>query len=164
MLYNFPLLTYAAKGRMHLQKALELRPVDEDLNVNVVYAYLAQWDRLSGVEREFVYAVVARNLETDANFFPRVMALWRREFKDSARLKDIFTENKDLWAKLFRYFPVLKSRLFPFFPRLFDQTHFQRSSSSFKAKTRASRRCFIQESPSLLKADKSESVRSRLYG
>jgi hypothetical protein len=35
--------------------------------------------------------------------------------------------------------------------------------ASLKAKTRALRRCFIQELPSLLKADKSESGRSRLY-
>ena len=107
MLYNYPLLTYAAKGRTYLRKALEMRPVDEDLNVNVIYAYLAQWDRLSAAERDFVYAAVARNLETDANFFPRVLALWTSEFKDSAKLKAIFSENKDLWAKLARYFPVL---------------------------------------------------------
>jgi tetratricopeptide (TPR) repeat protein len=107
MLYNFPLLTYAARGRAYLRKALELRPVDEDLNVNVVYAYLAQWNRLSGVERDFVFERVASNLEMEANFFPRVLALWMNEFKDSAKLKDIFSENEDLRAKLARFFPVL---------------------------------------------------------
>lgn len=49
--------------------------MDEDLNVNVIYAYLAQWDRMRAAERDFVYAAVARNLETDPNFFPRVLAL-----------------------------------------------------------------------------------------
>jgi hypothetical protein len=107
MLYNYPLLTYAAKGRVYLRTALEMRPVDEDLNVNVTYVYLAQWDRLSDAEKDFVYAAVARNLETDTNFFPRVLALWTSEFKDSARLKAIFSDNQDLWAKLARYFPVL---------------------------------------------------------
>ena len=107
MLYNFPLLTYAARGRAYLRKALELRPVDEDLNINVVYAYLAQWDRLSGVERDFAFERVACNLEMEANFFPRVLALWINEFKDSAKLKDIFFENRGVWAKLARFFPVL---------------------------------------------------------
>ena len=106
MLYNYPLLTYAAKGRAYLRKALEMRPVEEDLSVNVVYAYLAQWDKLSAAEKYFVYATVARNLETAPNFLPRVLALWTSEFKDSARLKAIFSENKDLWAKLARFFPV----------------------------------------------------------
>ena len=106
MLYNYPLLTYAAKGRTYLRKALEMRPVDEDLNVNVLYAYLAQWDRLGAAERDFVYAAVGRNLETDANFFPRVLALWTSEFKDSPKLRAIFSENQDLWPKLSRFFPV----------------------------------------------------------
>jgi len=107
MLYNYPLLTYAAKGRTYLSRALEMRPVDKDLNVNVIYAYLAQWDRLNAVERDFVYAAMARNLETDENFFPRIMALSMSDFKDSPRLKAIFSENKDLWEKLARFFPVL---------------------------------------------------------
>ena len=106
MLYNYPLLTYAAKGRAYLRKALEMRPVDEDLNGNVTYAYLAQWDRLNAAERDFVYATVARNLDTDLNFFPRILALWMSDFKDSPRLKAIFSENKDLWPKLARFFPV----------------------------------------------------------
>jgi len=106
MLYNYPLLTYAAKGRAYLRKALEMRPVDEDLNVNLTYAYLAQWDRLSDAEKDFVYAAVGRNLETDANFFPRVLSLWTSEFKDSAKLKAVFFENKDLWPKLARFFLV----------------------------------------------------------
>ena len=107
MLYNYPLLTYAAKGRAYLRKALEMRLVDEDLNVNVIYAYLAQWDRLSAAEKDFVYAAVGRNLETDPNFFPRVLALWTSEFKDSAKLKAVFSENSDLWPELVRFFPVL---------------------------------------------------------
>jgi len=106
MLYNYPLLTYAAKGRAYLRKALEMRPVDEDLNVNVTYAYLAQWDRLSAAEKDFVYASVDRNLETDPNFFPRVLALWTSEFKDSAKLKAAFSGNQGLWPKLARFFPV----------------------------------------------------------
>jgi len=106
-LYNYPLLTYAAKGRTYLSRALEMRPVDKDLNVNVIYAYLAQWDRLNAVERDFVYAAMARNLETDENFFPRVLALWTSDFKDSAKLKAIISDNQNLWAKLAHFFPAL---------------------------------------------------------
>ena len=106
MLYNYPLLTYAAKGRTYLREALERRPVDEDLNVNIIYAYLAQWDRLGEVEKDFAYAAVARNLETDKNFFPRVLALWMSEFKDSAKLKAVFSAHQDVWPKLARFFPV----------------------------------------------------------
>jgi hypothetical protein len=106
MLYNFPLLTYAAKGRTYLRKALEMRPVDRDLNVNVTYAHLAQWDRLSAQEKDFTYAVVSQNLEGDANYFPQVLALWMSEFKDSPKLRTIFFEHSDLWPKVARFFPV----------------------------------------------------------
>jgi len=106
MLYNFPLLTYAVRGRDYLRKALEMRPADEDLNVNITYMFLVQWDRLSAAERNFVYDVVARNLETNANFFPRALALWTSEFKDSAKLKVVFSENSDLWPSVARFFPA----------------------------------------------------------
>ncbi|MGB7297263.1 MAG: hypothetical protein WBC70_16905 [Candidatus Aminicenantales bacterium] len=106
MLYNYPLLTYAAKGRTYLRKALEMRPVDPGLNVDVIYAYLAQWERLSAAERDFIYAAVARSLENDAMFFPRILALWKGESKSPDRLKAIFSENSGLWAKLAGFFPA----------------------------------------------------------
>ena len=106
ILYNFPLLTYATKGRTYLRKAVDIRPLDKDLNVNVIHAYLAQWDKLSAAERDFVYAAVSRNLETNVHFFPRLLALWMSEYKDSGKMKAIFSENNDLWPKLARFFPV----------------------------------------------------------
>jgi hypothetical protein len=106
MLYNYPLLTYAARGREYLRKALEMRPVDGDLNVNVTYAFLAQWERLSAAEKGFALAAVSRNLETDKGFFPRFLALWMREFKDSPKLEAIFAGSKDLWPKVEPFFPV----------------------------------------------------------
>jgi hypothetical protein len=38
---------------------------------------------------------------------PRVLALWRSEFKDSAKLKAVFSENSDLWPRVARFFPAL---------------------------------------------------------
>ena len=84
-----------------------MRRVDEALTFTFIYASPARGDRLGEAEKDFAYAAVARNLETDENFFPRIMALWMSDFKDSPRLKAIFSENKDLWAKTARFFPVL---------------------------------------------------------
>jgi len=106
MLYNYPLLTYAARGREYLRKALETRPVDEDLNVNVTYVFLVQWDRLSAAEKAFVEERLLRNLAASENFFPRVLALWLAEFKSVEKLKDILAENSEVWAKTARFFPV----------------------------------------------------------
>jgi hypothetical protein len=106
MLYNYPLLTYAARGREYLRRALEMRPVDGDLNVYVTYVFLAQWQRLSAAEKDFVLAAVSRNLETDKGFFPRFLALWMREFKDSPKLEAIFFEDENIWPKVARFFPA----------------------------------------------------------
>jgi hypothetical protein len=105
MLYNYPLLTYAARGREYMRKALEMRPVDEDLNVNVTYVFLVQWDRLSGAEKAFIEARILRNLEASGNFFPRLLSLWLEEFKNADRLKDILAENDEIWTKVARYLP-----------------------------------------------------------
>jgi tetratricopeptide (TPR) repeat protein len=104
MLYNFPLLTYASKARQYFNKALELRPLDEELNVNVVYIYLTQWDILSHVERAFVFEAVTRNLENNESFFPQVKKLWVDEFGDVERLKAIFANDPNFWPKISRYF------------------------------------------------------------
>lgn len=104
MLYNYPLLTYAGKGRNYLRKAIELRPADEFLNVSVIYLYLAQWDRLSSAEKSFVYESVKRNLESHEYAFPQIKNLWVEEFGNAVKLKEIFIENKGLWEKLSRFF------------------------------------------------------------
>jgi hypothetical protein len=105
MLYNYPLLTYAARGREYMRKALEMRPVDEDLNVNVTYVFLVQWDRLSEVEKAFIEARILRNLEASENFFPRLLSLWLEEFKDANRLRDILAQNGEIWAKVAHFLP-----------------------------------------------------------
>ena len=106
MLYNYPLLTYAARGREYLRKAVEMRPVDEDLNVNVIYVFLVQWDRLSAVEKTFVEERLLRNLAATENFFPRLLSLWLAEFKSLDGLKNILAEDDEVWAKASRFFPA----------------------------------------------------------
>jgi hypothetical protein len=106
MLYNYPLLTYAARGREYMRRALAMRTVDEDLNVNITYVYLVQWDRLSVVEKRFIERRMVRNLSASENFFPRILALWLAEFKGVDRLKNILAEDREVWGKVARFFPA----------------------------------------------------------
>ncbi|MFZ2054921.1 MAG: hypothetical protein WAU81_12095 [Candidatus Aminicenantales bacterium] len=106
MLYNYPLLTYAVRGREYLRKALGMRPVDEDLNVNATYVFLVHWDRLGAAEKDFIEERLLRDLSASDNFFPRVLALWLAEFKGVEKLKDILAENNEAWAKTARFFPA----------------------------------------------------------
>lgn len=47
MLTNYPLLTYAEKGRAYFRKALEFAPANEFLNLTVLVTHMAQSDDLT---------------------------------------------------------------------------------------------------------------------
>lgn len=83
-----------------------MRPADEDLEVNVSYVFLVQWDRLAAAEKAFIEERLLRSLASGGNFFPRILTLWLAEFKSLERLKSILAENTRLWAKVGRFFPA----------------------------------------------------------
>jgi len=91
LLYNFPLLTYADKGRLYLRKAVELKPADEFLNYNVLYIFLTQWERLAESEREFVAAQWRSITESFPNFESELKGRWQDNFNSRDGLDKILT-------------------------------------------------------------------------
>jgi tetratricopeptide (TPR) repeat protein len=89
LLYNFPLLTYAEKGRAYLRRALELRPGDKFLNLNIVYIFLTQWDRLDEEEREFAGRRLREQAEADGGFMERLRWRWKENFGTAEGLERI---------------------------------------------------------------------------
>jgi hypothetical protein len=87
MLYNYPLLTYMEKAKRYFRLALELKPADEFLHENILYVYLAQWERLSEEERDFVEERVK---EMDEGLVRRLQNKWKENFSDDSMLKEIF--------------------------------------------------------------------------
>jgi hypothetical protein len=103
VLYNFPLLTYAEKGRQYFKKALELNPSDEYLNVNALYIYLTQWNSLGPEERKFLRGRLQDVLKYNENFVPQIRDLWKQNSGSTDRLKEILSES-ELWPQLQKYF------------------------------------------------------------
>jgi O-antigen ligase len=103
MLYNFPMETYTEKGRQYFRTALALNPSDDDLNVNILYIYLTQWDSLSPQEREFLMGRLQDVLRYNENFIPRIVELWKANFGGTDRLKEILSASL-LWPQLLKYF------------------------------------------------------------
>ncbi len=96
MLYNFPLLTYMDRGRFYLRKALEFKPADEFLNLNIIYIYLTQWDFLEEGEKSFILERLERMREANQNFIPQLRKSWRENFGNEDKLEQIlkkYTEN-----------------------------------------------------------------------
>lgn len=92
MLYNFPLLTYAHKGRLYFRRAVELRPADEFLNMNVLFIFLTQWDELEEVEKRFVSRQLAMMHENNSRFIPGLERRWKQNVGDMERLREIISE------------------------------------------------------------------------
>ena len=103
MLYNHPLLTYAARGRDYFRKALALQPADEFMNVNVLTLFLGQWALLDGGEKEDAWRRLGDTLERNEGFLRKVRGIWKQSYGNLDRLREIYAENPDLAPRLKKY-------------------------------------------------------------
>jgi hypothetical protein len=100
MLYNHPLLTYAARGREYFRKAIALQPADEFMNVNALTIFLGQWGLLDGAEKEDVWRSLVRALERNEGFLRGISDLWKRTYGKIEGLRAIYAENPDIGSRL----------------------------------------------------------------
>jgi O-antigen ligase len=87
LLYNYPLMTYADKGKLYFRKALELNPADEFLNLNILYFYLTGWDGLSDEEKAYARDRLKSIRATDPAFMPQLEQRWKQQFGSTDGLK-----------------------------------------------------------------------------
>ena len=104
MLYNFPLLTYAAKGRAYFRKALFLQPSDEFLNINILTVILSQWDLLTTEEKDDLHNRLESVLSRNEAFVNKINNLWKKDYGSLDRLKEILSRYPDLWDRIQRFF------------------------------------------------------------
>lgn len=100
MLYNYPLLTYAARGRDYFRKALALQPADEFMNVNVLTLFLGQWALLDGGEKEDAWRRLADVLERNEGFLRGIRDLWKRTHGNLESLRAVYAEDPSLGPRL----------------------------------------------------------------
>lgn len=91
LLYNFPLLTYAEKGRVYLRRALELKPADEFLSLNILYVFLTQWDLLAKEEKEFTGGRLKERAAANERFLDRLRRRWEQNYGTAAALEPILS-------------------------------------------------------------------------
>jgi hypothetical protein len=100
MLYNHPLLTYAATGRDYFRKALALQPADEFMNVNAIALFLGQWALLDGGEKEDAWRRLAGAIEHNEGFLRRIRELWKQTYGSLEGLRAVYAENPALGPRL----------------------------------------------------------------
>lgn len=104
LLYNFPLVTYFDKADLYFRKALELKPSDAFLNVNILYIYLTQWDLMDDDGKGFVFERIGEMSKKSSLFVSRLRGLWRKEAGSPERLTEMLSQNQELWENISKYF------------------------------------------------------------
>ncbi len=95
---NYPLLTYQNKARFYMRKALEFKPHDLSLNVNIISSYLVMWPCLDEEEKTFVFDTLKSVWRDEGEkFFPGLFGRWKGEGRDLEALKDILRLDADVW-------------------------------------------------------------------
>lgn len=88
LLYNFPLLTYSEQGCRFLRRALELKPADEFLNINIIFIYLAQWELLTEEDKKFLSRQLKYIEVRSSNFREKLRRRWLENFPSANLLEE----------------------------------------------------------------------------
>jgi O-antigen ligase len=92
LLSNYPLMTYADRGKIYFRKALELKPADDFLNLNVIFLYFSWWQTLEDAEKAYAAGLYRQAVARDPAFAAKLEARWKQSFKTADRLAAILAE------------------------------------------------------------------------
>jgi len=91
-LYNYPLSTYAQKGREFCQEAVRRYPYNEFLNLNVLFVFFDQWPLLEESEKNWVRERIQKLSAANPGFLNKLKNKWRQNYKETSRLEMMLKE------------------------------------------------------------------------
>jgi len=89
LLSNYPLMTYSDRAKTYFRKALELKPADDFLNLNVIFLYFTWWPTLEDADREYAAGLYRQAVARDPGFAAKLEARWKQSFQTTDRLSAI---------------------------------------------------------------------------
>jgi putative inorganic carbon (HCO3(-)) transporter len=92
LLYNFPLMTYADRAKAYFRKALELKPADEFINLNVIFVYFSGWPGLEDAEKAYAAGLYRAMLGRDPSFAGKLETRWKQSFGSADALRAILAD------------------------------------------------------------------------
>ena len=92
LLSNYPLMTYADRAKTYFRKALELKPADNFLNLNVIFLYFTWWPTLEDAEKAFAASLYRKIIARDPAFAAKLEARWKQSFQTTDRLAAVLAE------------------------------------------------------------------------
>jgi O-antigen ligase len=92
LLSNYPLMTYADLAKPYFRKALELKPADDFLNLNVSFLYFTWWPTLEDAEKPYAAGLYRQAVARDPAFAAKLESRWKQSFQTTDRLAAILAE------------------------------------------------------------------------
>ncbi|MCJ7486441.1 MAG: hypothetical protein MUQ25_09800, partial [Candidatus Aminicenantes bacterium] len=92
LLYNFPLMTYSDRAKTYFRAAVEFKPADESINLNVIFLYFNWWTTLEDAERAYAAGLYRKMVARDPAFPGKLEARWKQSFQTTDRLAAILAE------------------------------------------------------------------------
>lgn len=92
LLYNFPLMTYSDRAKTYFRAALEFKPADESINLNVIFLYFNWWTTLEDAERTYAAGLYRQAVARDPGFPAKLEGRWKQSFQTTDRLAAVLAE------------------------------------------------------------------------
>ncbi|MCX6569472.1 MAG: hypothetical protein NT147_10565 [Candidatus Aminicenantes bacterium] len=92
LLSNYPLMTYADRAKTYFRAALEFKPADDFLNLNIVFLYFNWWPTLEEAERTYALGLYRQAVARDPGFRAKLETRWKQSFQTTDRLSAILAE------------------------------------------------------------------------
>jgi tetratricopeptide (TPR) repeat protein len=92
LLSNYPLMTYSDRAKTYFRKALELKPADDFLNLNVIFLHFTWWPTLEDAEKAYAEGLYRQAVARDPGFAAKLEARWKQSFQTTDRLAAILAE------------------------------------------------------------------------
>ena len=92
LLYNFPLMTYQDRAKTYFRRALEFKPADETINLNVIFLYFSWWPALEDAEKGYAAQLHRDMIARDPGFPAKLEARWKLSYASADPLKAVLAE------------------------------------------------------------------------
>ncbi len=91
-LSNYPLLTYAEKGRLLCRESLKRHPYNGFLFLNIALVFFEQWPLLEAGEKDWLRQNLHRITAADPDFLNKLKRRWRQSYKETGSLESRLAE------------------------------------------------------------------------
>jgi hypothetical protein len=87
-------MTYQDRAKAYFREAIEFKPADEFMNMNVIFLYFSWWPTLDDAEKSYASLLYRKMTARDPAFPARFEARWKQSYGSADGLADLLAEIK----------------------------------------------------------------------